>query len=455
MKRSKYIIALLVIVFNVHMIYAQELIDKVVAQVGSEHVLLSDVEGQFSYLQESNPNATEADKCKILQDLLAQKIMVDQARIDSIEVSSEEIDQQVDFRIQKTLAQMNGDVKFFEEFYGKSVAQMSASMRDGIEEMILAQKMQASLFQGINITPSETKAFFNSIHKDSLPYFNAEVEIAELVLVPEVNEAEKNKKYELAKEVYKQLIEEKADFATLVKQHSADPGSRRTGGDLGWQTRGVFVPEFDAVAYTLTKGEISEPFETPFGYHIVQLLERRGNTVHTRHILFQPELSLDDLENTRKNLAEIKAEVEVDSISFDKAIKKYGYKKVESYNNNGRLTNPRDQTTFFETSLLPPDIYFEIEAMDVGQISEPIEYETPRGEKQFRLIKLLSRTRPHRASLKQDYAKIQFFAKENKKNEFYSKWVQEKAANKYVRLEGAYKTCPNLQNWGKQNKATN
>jgi peptidyl-prolyl cis-trans isomerase SurA len=435
---------------------AQKLVDKVVAQVGSEYILLSDVEKQFSYLQESSGTISDKERCSILEGLMAQKIMVDQAKLDSIIVMDSEVEQQLDYRVESILRQMNGDTEFFEEYYGQTIPEVKAWMRVNMKEMLLAERMRGSLFEGITITPSETKAFFNRIPSDSLPYFSSEVEVAEIVLVPQVNEEEKQKSYDAAIAVHKELMLNEGDFAALAKKYSADPGSKRLGGDLGWQTRGTFVPEFDAVAYTLTKNEISEPFESPFGYHIVQLLDRRGNTVHTRHILFKPELTYDDIEKTKQKLIGIREEIIVDSISFQKAIKKYSSKDEESFNNNGRLTNPVNGTTFFETADLPPDIYFEIEKIEVNGITEPIEYTSPRGETQFRIIKLLSKTRPHKANLEQDYAKIQFYAKENKKNEYFGKWVQEKAAKKYVQLDERFSSCPDLEFWGKENtKAEN
>ena len=431
---------------------AQKLVDKVIAQVGSEYILLSDVEKQFSYLQETDGSITDEERCSILEGLMAQKIMVDQAKLDSIIVLDVEVEQQLDYRVESILRQMNNDTEFFEEYYGQTIPEVKSWMRLDMKEMLLAERMRGSLFEGITITPSETRDFFYAIPSDSLPYFNAEVEVAEIVLVPQVNEVEKAKSYEAALAVHKELTLNNGDFAALAKKYSADPGSKRLGGDLGWQSRGTFVPEFDAVAYTLKKGELSEPFESPFGFHIVELIDRRGNSVHTRHILFKPELTFDDIQKTKVELERIREEIVSDSISFQKAIKKYASKEEESYNNNGRLTNPKDGTTFFETADLPPDIYFEIEGIEIDEITQPIEYQSPRGETQFRIIKLLSRTRPHKADLEQDYAKIQFYAKENKKNEYFGKWVQEKASKKYVQLDNRFSACPNLQTWGKENQ---
>lgn len=453
MKKQNIITVLLLLLISTigNQAFSQKLIDKVVAQVGSEYILLSDVEKQFSYIQESEGVIDDAERCNILEGLMGQKIMVDQAKLDSIIVSEAEVEQQLDYRIESILRQMNGDTDFFEEYYGQSINEVKNWMRINMREMLLSERMRSSLFDGIYITPSETREFFNNIPKDSLPYFNAEVEVAEIVVVPEVNEEEKKRSYDQAMEVYNQLMEGE-DFAKLAKKYSDDPGSKRLGGDLGWQSRGTFVPEFEAVAYTLSMDEISEPVESPFGYHIIQLKGRRGNTVNTRHILFKPTLTLQDMEKAKNSLVTIKEEIESDSISFERAIKKYSSDKEESYNNNGRLTNPVNGTTFFETGDLPPDIYFEIESIEVGEMTEPIEYQNAQGETQYRIIKLLSRTRPHRANLKEDYSKIQFYAKENKKNSYFANWIQEKASKTFIQLDGRFKECPNLQTWGKDNQ---
>lgn len=451
--RYSFYVSLFCLMMMASYTQAQQLVDKVVGQVGSEYILLSDVEKQFSYLMETQGAISDEERCNVLEGLMAQKIMIDQAKLDSIVVGEAEVSQQLDFRIESILRQMNGDTEFFEEYYGQTVAEVKDWMRVNMREMLLSDRMRASLFEGITITPSETKTFFNQINPDSLPYFNAEVEVAEIVLVPEVNEEERQKALDVANQVYQELIDG-GDFAALAKKYSADPGSKRVGGDLGWQSRGTFVPEFEAVAYSLSKEEISEPVESPFGFHIIQLMERRGNTVNSRHILFKPNITYDDLELTKQKLIDIKNEIEIDSITFQKAIKKYSSEDEESFNNNGRLVNPANGTTFFETGDLPPDIYFEIEGLKEGDITDPIEYTNAQGETQYRIIKLLSRTRPHKANLKEDYSKIQFFAKENKKNEYFSKWVEEKAQNTYVQIDERFRSCPNLEFWGKENQRT-
>lgn len=429
---------------------AQELIDKVAAQIGSEYILLSDVQRQFAFVKDQQ-GAGELDddqRCQILESLIAQKVMIHQSKLDSIVVTSDEIDQQLDYRIATIMRQMNGNEDLFKEVYGQTIEEVKVWMRGNIEDMMLAERMQMSILNSINITPSETRAFFNKIDPDSLPYFNAEVEVAEIVAIPEVNKEERQKALDQALLLRKSIVDDGEDFAELAEKYSDDAGSKRLGGDLGWQKRGTFVPEFQAEAYSLKKGQISMPIETQFGFHIIELLGRRGNSVHTRHILITPEITSNDIELAKERLTKYKGLIDGDSISFEKAIKKYGYKEVESYNNNGRLVNSANGTTFFETAALPPDIYFAIEGLKVGDITEPIEYLDERtNDTRYRIIKLLSKTKPHKANLQDDYSKIQFFAKENKKNEYFSEWITSKIKNTYMKLDADYKTCPNFADW--------
>lgn len=424
---------------------AQELIDKVAAQIGGEYILLSDIEKQISYMSESQPSLPEDARCSVLESLIGQKLMVNQAKLDSIVVGAEEVDAQLDYRIQTILRQMNGNEELFESYYGQSVEEVRIWMRDDIRQMLLAERMQQSLVDRITITPSETKEFFESIPSDSLPYFNAEVEVAEIVILPEVNEVERQKALEKVEMIRENIVSEAYTFEEMAKKYSQDPGSKRLGGDLGTQRRGTFVPEFEAEAYSMKEGEISEPVETQFGFHIIQLLERRGNSIHTRHVLIKPEITQADIDKAIEKLAMVKNLVDSDSLTFTEALKKYGNEDQMSYNNLGRLTNPVNGTTFFETKDLSPDVYFAIEEMEVGDITEPLDYlNEANNETQYRIIKLISRTRPHKANLQDDYSKIQFYAKENKKNELFAEWIEERISNTYINVDKGFKQCPNI-----------
>lgn len=429
------------------------LLDKVIAKVGSEYILLSELEGQYAYIKESNPGITEDAKCDMMENLIAQKIIVYQAKLDSIEVSDDELDAQLTYRFESILRQMNGDEEFFQDYYGATVNEMKDRYKDEQEQQILSERMQQKLISEVSITPNEVKEFFERIPTDSLPYLNSEVEVSELSLKPEVNEEERLKALNKMKDIQKELNRESADFAEIAKKYSQDPGSAKRGGDLGFAKRGTFVPEFEAAAYDLKVGMMTDIVETQYGFHIIQLLERRGNTIHTRHILIKPNITSADNELAQAKLEDIKNEIEVDSISFEQAVKKYGDKDVPSFSNSGRMKNPATQNTFFETDQLDADIYLEILDIEVGGISNVMEVLGPTGEISYRIVQLKSRTRPHRANLAEDYDKISKFAKESKKSVYFSDWVTKKLTSTYIKVDDRYATCPNLEKWIESSKS--
>ena len=449
---KKIVILFFVLIFAAGNVAAQnkKLIDKVIAQVGSELILLSDLETEYNYLKSMNQASGDETKCMILEQIMAQKLLIDQAKLDSIEVSDDQIDGQLSLRMDAILRQMGGDEELFKQYYGKSVAEMKEIYREDIKNKLMAESMQQSLLDNINVTPSEVVEFFNSIPKDSLPYFNSEVELAQIIIAPEISEKEKQRAYETAKDI-KARLDKGEDFSALAKKYSEDPGSAQNNGDLGWVKRGTFVPKFEAAAYGLKKGETSGIVETEFGYHIIQLLERRGNSIHARHILIKPDITLDDLNKAKAKLDSIRTLIVSDSMKFETAVKKFSDKKSMSYNNNGRMTNPATQTTFYEMKDLPPDIYFAIEGLKPGDITSVMETTNEAGETRFQIIKVLTKTEPHRANLKEDYSRIQNFAKASKKNEYINNWVEKKIKTTYIKIDDEYKKCPNINKWLKNN----
>ena len=425
----------------------KEVIEKVVAQVGGEIVILSEIEEQYALLNERQGNLPADARCMILDNILTQKLLVNQAKLDSVEVSDEEVEAQLNARIDQILEYMGGDLTQFEEYYGQTVTEVKDAFREDLFNQLLSERMSGQVMQGVTVTPSEVKRFFKRIPKDSLPYFDSEVEVGEIVLKPKVNEVERQKAIDKLNNLRTRIIEGGEDFAELASIFSDDPGSARAGGDLGWTKRGKFVPEFEAAAYKLADDEISEVVESEFGFHLIQLIARRGNSINTRHILIKPEITDDDLELTRSKLDSVRNLLLVDSISWSLAVKKYGYEEVQSYNNDGKMINPVSGNTYFEIADLEPDVYFTIDTMDIMGISSPYSFADPRGETYYRIVQLQSRTVPHSASLERDYSRIQEAAIEQKKANFMSDWVEEKVNATYVRLDNKYEGCPNLVKW--------
>lgn len=423
-----------------------QLVDKVIAKVGSEYILLSEIEEEFAYAKSKDPGVSDDIKCVILDNMIAQKLVIYHAKIDSVEITDAEVETQLDYRFESVLRQMNGDEAFFEEYYGASVAEMKERYRDDQKHKILAEKMQHKLISEIEITPKEVEKFFKNVPSDSLPYFKSEMEISEIVSLPLVNDVERQKALDKIKILREKVVNGTETFADIATKNSQDPGSAARGGDLGFAKRGVYVPEFEAAVFSLAKDEISDIIETEFGYHFIQLIERRGNSVRARHVLIKPEITQSDLDKTKVLLDSVRQLITIDSLSFENAVKKYSVKSVPSYANGGRVKNQNSNNTFFAADDLDPDTYFAIYDLKPGAISKPMLITMPDGKKAYRLIQLNSTSKPHKANLKEDFDKISNFAKESKKNEYFLNWLKTKRTETYIYTDPLFSYCKTVEN---------
>ena len=422
-------------------------IDQVIARVGSEYILLSDLEEQFALAaSQTNEALAPEARCQMLDQLLVGKLLYNQSKLDSIEVSDSEVESQLTARIDRILSYMGGDIKQFEDYYGQSITATKEQFREDLREQIAVDRMRGTVVRGVKVTPAEVKQFFAEIPADSLPYFNAEVEVGEIVMVPTANDETRELTVARLEEIRDRIVAGSITFEDAAKQYSAD-GSGQAGGDLGWTKRGKFVPEFEAAAYNLEPGQLSDIVRSEFGYHLIKLQERRGNTIRVSHILLTPPVTEPDVEEKRAYLDSIANLVRVDSINFSTAVKRFGFDKVQSYSNDGRMSNPASGNTFFEIGDLDPDVYFTIDDMEVGDVSEPMEFKGPRGENMLRVVQLQSRSKPHRASLAQDYAKIQDATKSSKQQTYLSDWIEKTIGSTFVLIDKRYHGCPAVQNW--------
>jgi len=424
----------------------REVIDKVVGVVGNELILLSDLEEQYNYISEQQGVLPENFRCNIMDNLLANGLLLSRAKLDSIPVTDEEVETQLTARFDQILNLMNGDPEQFQAYYGQTIPQMREKMRNELKNQMLVERMRESIISAITVTPAEVRAFFEQVPVDSLPYFNSEVELAEIVYKPKVNDVEKEKARTKLEEI-KTRIEEGEDFAELAKLYSDDLGSGRAGGDLGWAKRGSYVQEFEAAAYNLEKDEMSALVESTFGFHLIQMLERRGNNIHLRHILVKPEITDEDLKLADEELAKVRDLIVTDSITFSQGVKKYSDEDQQSYTNDGNLVNNATGNTFYEIGDLDPEIYFTIDTMEVGDVSSPFAFRSGPNETSYRIVFLKSRTKPHKASLETDYTKIKMAAIEQKKSTELNNWVKETVGETYIQVDNRYDFCPLIQQW--------
>ncbi len=419
------------------------ILEKVVARVGSEEIFYSEVQELYGYALAQNPDYDASLQCNIIDQLISSKLLIDQAKIDSIFITDEELEPQVDRRLEYILSQMGGDEQVFLEYYGKTPLEQREEMKEPMREKMIQERIQGQLINDVQITPNEVIAFFEKIPSDSLPFLPAEVEVAEISLKTIISQEAKDAAYAKLDKVRNRIINDGESFAELASLFSDDPGSGRNGGELGWGQRGSYVAEFEAMAFSLEPGEISEIIETKFGYHFMELLERRGNSIKLRHILVKPEIRESDVQKTKDLLDSIKTLIIEDSLQFSIAVKRYGDDEVQSYSNAGRLLNPDTGDTFWETGQLPYQIYFAIEKVEINGISEIIELEE-QGEKVYKIVQLQTRTKPHKASIETDFTKIKDFAKESKKNEYFNNWMEKKIKSTRIEISPQYKTCETM-----------
>ena len=425
------------------------LVDKIVGVVGDKVVLFSDVELQYQQLK-LEQDVPESFKCEILNQLLSNKMYLEQALIDSIAVSDEEIESELDRRIRYFIS-MIGSQEKLEQYYEKSILEIKSEFRSDIRDQLLSQRMQGQILENLRITPADVKKFFASIPKDSLPYFNAEVEIGQIVVYPEISKTQRSLAITKAEGIRERIMNGE-DFCTMALIYSEDPGSADNCGDLGWVGRGEFVTEFEAVAFRLEEGEVSELVETKYGYHLIQLLEKKGNRIHARHILVKPKVTSGDLDAAKKKLEDIRYLIEIDSLPFNTAVNKYS-EDENSKHQGGMLSNPATGNSYFEIDQLDKTIDFGIEGRKAGDLSQPLLFIDDQGQQAYRVILLRSETKPHVANLEDDYYRIKAAALSQKEDEELQKWMANKIKDTYIKIDPAYNTCPSMKQWYQTNSS--
>lgn len=419
--------------------------DGIVAVIGNKIILKSDIEQEYlQQLGQPGSKITPEMRCQILDQLLTAKLLVRQAEADSLKISDDEVNGQIDRRI-RYFSQMVGGAEKLEEFYGKSILEIKEEFKGPVKEQILAGKMQEKLTKEVSISPAEVNNYFNEIPVDSLPFYDSELEVGQLVLFPEVTEVQKQ--YTIEKlEGIRARIQKGEKFETLAILYSQDPGSAPKGGDLGYFGRGEMVPEFEAAAFRLKPGEVSGIIRTKYGYHLLQLVERRGERVNARHILIKPPVSNSELEKTRKHLDSIKTQLENGQITFREAVKKYSMDE-ESKANGGMIQNPQNGQNAFTPDQMQPEIYFQVEKLNAGQFSSPSSYATQDGRQGYRIFYLSNKTAPHRCNLNDDYGKIQQAATTKKKGIIMQTWFNKARQRNAIHIAPSYLTCTNLKRW--------
>jgi peptidyl-prolyl cis-trans isomerase SurA len=423
-----------------------QILDKVVAIIGKNPLLLSEVETNLVQ-QKEKKDLGENSRCKVFEDLLFQKLLLAQADRDSVTVGDAEVDGELTRRIQYYVGMLGSEEKF-EEFYGKRISVFKDELRDDVRDQLMAQKMQQKITGDLKLTPSEVRTYFNTIPKDSLPLINSELEIAQIIKNPPISDDAKDAA-RAQLEIYRQRVLAGESMSVLAALYSEDPGSAKNGGRYESVMRGQFVPEFEAIAFRLKAGEISEVFSTTYGYHFIQLLARKGESVDVRHILLSAQTSLADVAKAKQELDTIRAKIVRGEISFKDAALKYSDDK-DTKQNGGLIVNPANNTTKWEIEDLGQsnqNMVFILDKMIVGETSPVMPHTGTDAKQAYRIINLKSRTEPHKANMQDDYLKLLSMATFEKQKHMITDWIAKKSKNTYIKIDNEFNSCKLEYNW--------
>jgi peptidyl-prolyl cis-trans isomerase SurA len=417
-------------------------VDKIIAKVDNYIVIKSELESAYqAYLTEGNQQSEEA-KCQLFNRLIMNKLMVAKAEIDSVLVTDQEVDQNTGQRMNAILQNSGNSPEELERRYGKSLEQIRVELRDQIREQLLAREMTGRITKDVKVTPSEVKKFFTKIPADSLPFYSSDVEIGQIVKNVKISNAQKEDAKRRLSDLRDRVLAGE-DFNTLAQKYSEDPSVKSNGGEMGFVGRGQMVPQFEAMGFKLRKGEISQPFESPFGIHIMQLIDRRGNEYNSRHILLQGIPSEDDIKRAGRFLDSLRTKIVSDSIKFEYAAKENS-DDAATKGHGGYFT---DQDGGIHVSLreIDPVVYLAIDTMKVGNISKPLTYRTEDGKEAIRILYFKAKIAPHQANLKDDWNRIQSAALAEKKDKMIGKWFTKSRQDVFINIDPSYNYCKILE----------
>lgn len=424
-----------------------QVIDKVVAVVGKNIILQSDVESQYLQyrMQGGAEGSASSIRCEILEDLLFQKLMLNQAEMDSLTVTDDEVDAEMSRRISDLVGRAGSQEKL-ESVFNKTMAEIKDEMRRMVKDKMLQDQVRADILKGVVVTPAEVKSFFQNVPQDSLPMIGAEYELAQIVKRPPVSIDEKLRVKDQLYQIRKRILEGES-FSTMAILYSEDP-SAKNGGELGFTGRGEWVPEFENAAFNLRDGEISEVIETQFGFHIIQLIERRGDYVNCRHILMSAKVPIEALEEAQHELDSAATLIRNGEMTFEEACK--AFSDDESKTNGGNIVNPayggnrialQDMQDFENYFPEFKNLAFVVSRLKVGEVSDPVPMTTSESKDAFRLIMVKKKVEPHKANLTDDYWRVQTWALNDKNQKAIRQWIKNKAPKAFIRVDKDFADC--------------
>ncbi len=422
-------------------------IDKIVAYIGDQIILKSDIENVK--IQRLQDNVKDINDCEILDLLIMQKLLLNQAELDSIKISDAQVDAEMENRL-RIIENQIGSKQKLEEFYGKTSTQIKIEMKQSIKNKLLSEEMQRNITSSIQVTPKDIEEYFKNLPKDSIPYINTKLSFQQIVIFPKITKEDKQITFNKLNDIRESIINGKS-FESQARLHSQDPGSASQGGTIS-ASRGMMVPQFESTVFNLKPGEISRIIETDYGYHIIQLVERKGDDYTCKHILMIPEFNRESLNGASIKMEECYSKLKENQITWNEAVIMYSNDN-NTKNNYGIITNPitGEQTWSSEDlNQIDQQIYLLTNSLNKGELTKPTLYFDFYERKQgIRIVRLMDRLPQHIANLKDDYVLIQRATENKKKQESLKKWVLSKISSNYIQIDTDYKNCSFLFPWKK------
>jgi peptidyl-prolyl cis-trans isomerase SurA len=448
LKKNILILLLLTLISGLsEEVYGQKIgvLDEVIAVVGENIVLKSDLDRTYYQMSLQYPTYNGDLKCELFDQILTQKLLLYKADFDSLVVAEERVNYEIDRRMDY-YANQAGGMQNLEKYLGMSLVEYKTQMRKKMTEEMQIQEAQNSIISELKVSPTEVRKFYEDIPTDSLPDFASEVEVAQLLIAPKPSTAAEKYARETAEKLRAEIVEGSKDFCLTAAIYSDDQGSKGDCGSLGDFKRGQMVPAFEAAVFRLKKDEVSKVVKSQFGYHIIQLIERKGEIANARHILIRPKILTSDLEETSKELSRLRRLIEADSIEWCTAVARYSTDE-NTQANCGFFVDPNIGTSKIEITALESDVAMRATGLKPGGVSPPHAVPQQDGSTWFRIIYLKSETPPHKASLEKDYQKLSVYALEKKKQDTLNEWSESFRKDVYVWIDEKYLACPDIDTW--------
>ncbi len=424
-------------------------LDGVNAVIGDFVILNSDIDKQFTQLEAGGISIEDISRCQLFGKLLEDKLYMHHAIQDSLEVSDVEIKSYVDQQLQGFAEQIGSMEKLVAYYKKSSEKQLRDDMFELNKNNKLAALMQQKIVEEIEVTPEEVRQFFNTIPEDQRPLFGTEMRVAQIVVIPKRTKVEVDKVINRLKEFRADVLDNGASFTTKAVLYTEDPGSKRTGGKYTLnRKRPVMAKEFREVAFSLQEGEVSEPFKTDFGYHIIQLEKIRGQEYDVRHILLRPKTTADAVQDAKEKLEKVRKSIVAGDITFEDAAKEASDEKETKFD-GGQLRNPETQDYNFELTKMDPELYSQIQNLKDNEVSPVLNDEDRINPIKFKIVTVTGRVDEHEANFAQDYLKIKALALQEKQLNAIAKWQEEKILDTYIKINGALRDCDFNNNWFK------